>query len=437
VPSEAYDPAIDPAVTAHPFLLYMAQVAQRRRNLIWAAAAAFAVLALAAALLAPPLYTSSVLIMPPQQSGSTSAAMMAQMGSLGALASAGGGLSIKNPNDLQVSLLKSETVEDAMVARFHLQQLYRRRYVSSARKRWERHTRIDSGIKDGLIKISVADKDPHRAAELANGWLEEYRRLTANLAVTEASQRRLFFEQELNGARDDLARAEESLKETQQRTGVIDIDGQARAMIASAAVLRAQVASKQVEIQAMREFATGQNPDLVRAQQELSAMEGQLSAMDASSDRGDGDLAMPKGPITEAGLEYARALRELKFREVMYDLLTRQYEAARVDEARQGPLVQVVDPAQVPDRPSSLYRMLIAIAAVLFALPMGLLAACAVEVTADALAARRKAGSWTNALIEAWGESAGSTTADAGRGKPVAAEAAAYEADAALLNRIA
>ena len=240
-----------------------------------------------------------------------------------------------------------------MVARFHLQTEYHKRYVSSARKRWERMTEIDNGLKDGLIHLSVTDRDPRRAAELATGWVEEYRRLTASLAVTEASQRRLFFERELNGARDELARAEDNMKDTQQRTGVLDLDGQARAMIASAAMLRAQAAAKEVEIRAMREFATGENPDLERAQQELTGMESQLAAMDVNSDHATGDLIAPKGKITQAGLDYARALREVKYREAMYELLTRQYEVARVDEARQGSLVQVVDPAIVPDRPSS------------------------------------------------------------------------------------
>ncbi len=131
-----------------------------------------------------------------------------------------------------------------MVERFHLQAEYHKRYVSSARKRWERMTAVDNGLKDGLIRVSVTDRDPRRAAELASGWVEEYRRLTASLAVTEASQRRLFFERELNGARGDLERAEDNLKDTEQRTGVLEIDGQARAMIASAAMLRAQVAAK-------------------------------------------------------------------------------------------------------------------------------------------------------------------------------------------------
>jgi uncharacterized protein involved in exopolysaccharide biosynthesis len=212
----------------------------------------------------------------------------------------------------------------------------------------------------------------------------------------------LFFEREVSGAHDDLSAAEDNLKKTEQRTGVLEMDGQARAMIASAAMLRAQLAAKQVEIRAMREFAAGQNPDLVRAQQELSGIEGQLAAMNVTGDRSEGDLAMPKGNLTQAGLDYARALREVKYRETIYELLTRQYEVARVDEARQGALVQIVDPASVPDRSSSTYRIWIVILALLAALPLALLIALVAEVAGILRSHRRRCGSWVSALESAW-----------------------------------
>ncbi len=393
--------SLDPALPSfNPALLSSIQVALRHGKLVLVVTLILVLLASAIAFLLPALYTASVVILPPQSS-SASASMLAQFGNLGALASmggGGGGLSIKNPNDMQVALLKSHSVENAIVVRFHLQTEYRKRYVSSARKRWERMTEIDNGLKDGLIHLSVTDRDPRRAAELATGWVEEYRRLTASLAVTEASQRRLFFERELNGARDELARAEDSMKDTQQRTGVLDLGGQARAMIASAAMLRAQAAAKEVEIRAMREFATGENPDLERAQQELTGMESQLAAMDVNSDHATGDLIAPKGKITQDGLDYARALREVRYREAMDELLTRQYEVARVDEARQGSLVQVVDPAIVPDRPSSSYRLWILIGGLVLAFPLALLTAWIAEAISAARRLQRRYGCWTAVL---------------------------------------
>lgn len=392
--------ASSPQISGGSMLTWL-RVTIKWRKLAGSTALAVVALGLAVPLLLPNHYTATVVILPPQQTPSTAAAMMAQMGNMGGIASmAGAGLGIKNPNDQQVALLKSRTVEDAIVERFGLRELYHRKYLSTARKRWEKHTQVDNGLKDGLIRISVTDSDPRRAAEMANGWIEEYQRFTATIAITEASQRRLFYERELNVAHADLAHAEEDMKQTELRTGVIDIEGQDRSMIATAAVLRGQLAAKQIEIRAMREFAAEQNPDLQRAEQQAAGMETQLAAMDADSDRKTGDLIAPKGTVTQASLDYARSLREVKYRETVQDLLTRQYEGARVDEARQGALIQIVDPAVIPDRPSSSYRLWIALAALFCALPLAMVSAGVAEILAVVRRSRRRSASWAAALEE-------------------------------------
>jgi len=403
VPTEDQEPAELASQTSASTLPPVIRVAIKRRKLVGIAALAIVVLSSAVALLLPTRYMATTVILPPQQGGSAGAAMMAQLSSMSAMAGVGvSALGIKNPNDLQVALLKSRTVENAMVARFHLQTLYHTKYLSSARKRWEKKTFIDSGLKDGLIRLSVTDRDPRRAAEMANGWVEEYRRLTATLAVDEASGRRLFFEQQVADARENLARAEEEMKQTEQRTGMIEMDGQTHAMIAAAAILRAQVAAKQVEIQAMRQFAADENPDLERARQELSSLEAQLAAMDVAHNRRSGDLVAPQGTVGQAGLEYARALREVKYRETVLSLLMRLQEEARVDEARQGSQAQVVDAAAVPERPVSLFRIWIVLGALLVSLPLALALALATEAVEVLLAHRRCAGSWPLALEQAW-----------------------------------
>lgn len=373
------------------------RVAIRQRRLVSIVAAAVVVLGLAITLLLPNRYTATVVLLPPQQGGSAGAAITAQLSMMSGAMSGASGLSIKNPNDQQVALLKSRIVEESIVERFHLQALYGKRHMSSARTRWERETKADNGLKDGLIRLDVTDSDPRRAAEMANAWVEEYRRFSSTLAITEASQRRLFYKQQLDFSKQDLVSAENAMKETQQRTGVIDVEGQDRTLLASAAVLRAQLAAKQIEIKAMRQFAAERNPDLERAEQELSGMEGQLGAMDADADRKAGDIVVPKGNVSEGALEYTRALREVKYREAIVDLLTRQYEGARVDEAREGSLIQVVEPAVPPDR-SSLYKRWVAIAILLCAFPIGLLAAVLAEIFSILQAARLQSGSWVGAL---------------------------------------
>lgn len=323
-------------------------------------------------LLLPIRYTATTAILPPQQSSSAGSALMAQLGSLGSVASlAGGSLGLKNPNDLQVAMLKSRTVEDAMVDRFHLMELFHLKLKSVARKVLEGLVDIDNGSKDGLIRISVTDKDPRRAADLANGYVEEFRKFSATLAVTEASQRRLFFEQQLSEAKDNLATAEESLKKTEQKTGLIQLDTQARATIELVAELRGQIAAKEAQITAMRSFATGENPELQIAEQQLAGLQAQEEKMGASSE-GAANALIPKGNMQEAGIEYVRKLRDVKYYETIFDLLARQYEVAKVDEARQGAVVQVVDRAIVPDHKSSPKRALIVLGAAVFGVFLGI-----------------------------------------------------------------
>jgi uncharacterized protein involved in exopolysaccharide biosynthesis len=195
--------------------------------------------------------------------------------------------------------------------------------------------------------------------------------LTASLAITEASQRRLFFEQQLSQAKDNLARAEEELKKTELKTGLIHLDSQARATIELIAGLRAQIAAKEVQISSMRSFATGENPDLQLAEQELAGLKSQEQKMGAASE-GASNALLPKGNMQEAGLEYIQRVRDVKYFETIFDLLARQYEVAKVDEARQGATVQVVDLAIVPDRRSSPQRTLIVLGTLVFGLLLGI-----------------------------------------------------------------
>ena len=365
------DPVSTESAEENISLLDLAIVIVQNRWLIVKTAFAVALVAVIISLLLPIRYTASTSILPPQQSSSAGAALMAQLGNLGSAASlASGSLGLKNPNDLQVAMLKSRTVEDAMLDRFHLIDLYKSKRRSDARKRFENAVDINDGAKDGLIRISITDGDPRRAADIANGYVQEFKKFSATLAVTEASQRRLFFEQQLSQAKDNLAHAEEELKKTELKTGLIQLDSQARATIELIADLRAQIAAKEVQISSMRSFATGENPDLQLAEQELAGLKSQEEKMGAASEDATNAL-LPKGNMQEASLEYIQRLRDVKYFETIFDLLARQYEVARVDEARQGSTVQVVDPAIIPDRRSSPQRTLIVLGAFVFGLFLG------------------------------------------------------------------
>jgi uncharacterized protein involved in exopolysaccharide biosynthesis len=363
-------------------LLDLLIVLAERKGIILSVTAAFAIGAIIVSLLLPTRYTATVTVLTPQQSSSMGAALASQLGSMGGMAALAGGSLLKNPNDMYVAMFKSRTVEDAMVQHFGLMQEYHAKFSSDARKAFEGHATVDGSGKDGLIRISVQDRDPRRAADLANGYVDQFRLQSQHLAITEASQRRLFFEQQLEQAKDNLSNAEEAMKQTEQKTGVIQLDSQARALIESAASLRAQVAAKEVQIQGMRTYATGENSQVVQAQQELDSMRGQLARLGGSEDSASGGLIVPKGQVPEASLEYIRKLRDVKYNETIFDILARQFEVAKLDEAKQGALIQVVDCAVPPDRKSFPKRGLIVIGATIAGLLAGIffvLASAAIE----------------------------------------------------------
>jgi uncharacterized protein involved in exopolysaccharide biosynthesis len=336
-------------------------LAERKRLILWVTAA-FAFLAIVVSLLMPKSYTATVTLLPPQQNTSMNASLAAQLGSTGSMAAlaGGGGLALKNPNDIFVGMLMSRTVEDATVQHFGLMQEYHARYLSVARKAFEDHATVDGSSKDGLIHISVEDLNPQRAADIANGYVDQFRDLSQHLAITEASQRRLFFEQELEKAKDNLADAEEALKRTELSTGVIQPDSQARALIDSATSLRAQITAREVQIQGMQTYATAGNAQLVQAQRELEGMRAQLAKLGGSEEDTSG-LIVPKGRVPEASLEYIRKLRDVQYYQTIFDILARQLESAKLDEAKEGALIQVVDLAVPPDKRSFPRRSLIVI----------------------------------------------------------------------------
>lgn len=358
-------------------LLDLATALAQRKWFILKITAGAGLVGLVVALLLPTWYTAETRILPPQQQQSSATALMmsslASSSSAAALASTAGKDLLKNPNDLYIGMMKTRPIADAIINRFNLQKLYGARDMTGARKELSEHTDIVSE-KNGMISISVEAKDRKRAADMSNAYVEELRNLTKGLALTEASQRRLFYEDQLKQAKDDLANAEMGLKQAQQKTGVISPDAQSKALIEGAGELRAQIVAKEVELQAMRSFATDKNPDVGLAQQELAGMKAQLKKLERQTgDPGSYDIRLKDVP--QAQLDYIRAARELKFRETIFELLAKQFEAAKIDEAKDAALIQVVEPAVAPERKSSPKRTLITLLSSFAGFLLGCLAA--------------------------------------------------------------
>jgi uncharacterized protein involved in exopolysaccharide biosynthesis len=313
-------------------------------------------LALVISFVIPKKFTATTRILPPQQTQSSAIAMLAQLNPLAA--GLGRDLGLKNPSDLFVTMLKSRTVEDALIDKFDLRREYDYKTYYDTRKKLESRSSISSD-KDGTIAVSVEDGDPQRSADMANAYVDELYKLTQTLAVTEASQRRLFFQRQLDMAKQDLAEAEASLRQTQEKTGIIQLDGQAKAIIESTAELKAQIAAREVQLQRMKLFATDQNPEYQGLQQELSGLRAQLARAEQTRTGGNGEIQIATAKIPEAGLEYVRRYRDVKYYETIFEVLAKQYEAAKLDEAKNAAIIQVMDKAVPPEKKSSPKRTVI------------------------------------------------------------------------------
>ncbi len=275
------------------------------------------------------------------------------MGQLGPLASlAGRDIGMKNPSDVYLGILRSRTIADSLIRRFSLSNVYHSRTMTDARSELADHSRILTG-QDSLIRIAVDDHDPKRASDLANGYVEELFRQNSKLATTESAQRRLFFERQMESEKNDLAAAEEALRQTQQQTGLLQVTGQVEALVGAAARLRAEIGSREVAIERLKESATPENPEVVRQYAELTALSAQLRKLESGvAARPNGSPIIPTAGVPQAGLLYVRALRDVKYHEALYEVYAKQFEAAKIDEAKEAPAIQVVDAAVIPDKKS-------------------------------------------------------------------------------------
>ncbi len=334
----------------------------RGKRLVFLVTGIAFVIGIVVSLLLPVSYTATTKIMTPQQTQPSAALLMSQLAlnstATNPLAGAtGGGLSLRNPNELYLGLLASRPIADGIIAQFGLSGAYHAKDMTAARKALADRTIVTSE-KSTLIAISVTDTDKKRAAAIANAYPEQLRNLTKNLALTEASQRRLFYEDRLKDAKADLVNAELAFQQIQKQKGLIQLDAQAKALITSLADLHAEVADKEVQLQALRSYSTEQNPEVQLLESQLSSLQNQTAKLEERSgapESGGLDLA----DVAGAGADYLRAEHELEYRQALFDLLLKQYDAARWDESRNAAVIQVVEEAIPPDVKSAPRRTLI------------------------------------------------------------------------------
>lgn len=301
--------------------------------------------------LIPKTYTSRTVFLPPQQQQSAAAAALAQLGALSGLSAVAGG--VRTPGDQYVALLQSQTVADRIIDAFDLARVYEADYRSEARKELAENSRIGLGRKDGLITIEVDDTVPQRAADIANRYVDELRRLTREIALTEAQQRRAFFEGHLKLTRERLAQAQAELQASGFSQGALKAD--ARAAAENYARVRAEVTAAEIRLQGQRIRLADTAPEVQASLATLQGLRAQLAALERGAAQGEG------------GADYISRFRDFKYQETLFDLFARQYELARVDEAREGALIQVVDLATPAERKGKPKRAVVAVVATLVA----------------------------------------------------------------------
>jgi uncharacterized protein involved in exopolysaccharide biosynthesis len=330
----------------------------------------FFVIATIVAFLLPFRYTSTVSFIPPNLSNGNSAASMVagQLSALGAGDILGGG---RNSGDLYAGILKSRSIASELVEHFDLMRVYGVKKESQAEKALDSATTIAVDPKSSIVTVGVTANSPALARDLANAYMEALRETNGRLALGQSSQRRLFFGQQLAKEKDDLEDAEVELKKTEEQSGLIAPTGQTEVQIRTIAETQAQIAFREVQLAALRQSATDQNPEVIRLRSEIGDLQGQLSRLQTGSGRAS-TAAIPTSKVPQLQLEYVRKEREVKYHEALFEMLSRQYEAARLDEARDAPVLQVLDPASYPDTKSSPKRSYIMLGGLL----LGFVSSC-------------------------------------------------------------
>ncbi|WP_306535468.1 Wzz/FepE/Etk N-terminal domain-containing protein [Geobacter sp.] len=357
-------------------LLELLQVLVRRKRLIIVMCAVAALLSVAYSLTLPNIYTATARVLPPQKDGGGGlSAMLGQAGALAGLAGVGG---LGGGADLYVGILKSRSVADAVIKKLDLQKELKTKTPDESRAALQGMVKIQAG-KDGIISVAADSNNPQLAARLANTFVDELGKKSVELNLTKAGTERIFLEKRLDVVRTDLKKAEEAIRGFQEKNRAFKVDAQATATIEGAAKLKAEIVSKEVQLASLRSFQTNENPEVKAVEAALAKLRGQLGALTGGGR--SNDLMLSAGSMPGLGLEYVRLMREVKTQEAIFEQLTKQYEMAKLGEAKDSSSIQVLDEAVVPQQKSKPKRSLIVILSTVTAFFVGIFIAFFQEYT--------------------------------------------------------
>ena len=312
--------------------------------------------------LMPLTYTARTTFIPPQQQQSAASTLMS---SLGALSGLSGGAASRSPAEQYVSLLQRENVANRIVDKFDLMKVYETRYRFGARGSLSRNSRISLGKKDGLITVEVDAASPQLAADIANQYVAELRRMSSELVLSEAQERRVFFEAKLKETRTALEAAQAALQRSGFDAGALRAEP--RTAAEAYAHIRAEITTAEIRLQTTRRAFADSSPEVQQQLVTLSALKSQAAKLESRSDADRGDAG------------YVATYREYKYQEGLFEAFSKQYEMARLDESREGASVQVVDVAALPEYKSKPKRAAVALSVAMAALVAMLVGIAAVQ----------------------------------------------------------
>jgi capsule polysaccharide export protein KpsE/RkpR len=333
------------------------------------------ILATLVAFLLPVRYEAKTRLMPPDDQSGSGLAMLAAFAGRSSSSSSGSGsigsalggsmgnmagdlLGLKSSGALFMDMLEGETVQDGLIRRFDLRKVYWDRYWSDARKDLAKHTDISEDRKSGVITLVVTDRDPHRAQQMAQAYVEQLDQLVAQVSTSSARRQRQFIEQRLQTVKENLDEASRQFSEYASKNGTLDVPSQAKAMVEAEAQLQGNLVAAQSELESLQQIYTDNNIRVRTVRARVAALKHQVETM--SGNKGDpgsddsqiaGDFpSIRKLPLV--GVRWANLYRETKIQETVYELLTQQYEFAKIQEAKEIASVKVLDPATLPEKKS-------------------------------------------------------------------------------------
>jgi capsule polysaccharide export protein KpsE/RkpR len=350
---------------------------ERRRFLGRALACGLAASVLLAFVI-PKRYDSTTRLMPPDSQSGSGLAMLAAMAGksgMGMGSIAGDLLGMRNSGALFVDILRSRTVEDRIATRFDLRKVYGDRYWVDARKRLDGYTDIAQDRKSEVITIRVTDRDPRRAAQIAAAYVDELDHLVAEVSTSSARRERIFIEDRLTSVKRELDHASQEFSQFASQNATLDISTQGKAMVEAAGRLQGELIASQSELEGLEQVYTPNNVRVRSLRARVDELRKQLDKLGGSSQGGNAGLVDSGGNLGEAvgfasafpsirqlpllGVRWADLYRQTKIEETVYELLTQQYELAKIEEAKEIPTVKILDAADVPERKSTPHRALI------------------------------------------------------------------------------